>query len=192
MEKIVIEHLSKKYGEKKVLEDLNLVLEAGKTYTMAGSSGCGKTTFLRILMGLEKADSGTITGVPGKISAVFQENRLSESFSALDNVMLVMNSENKKETAAELLHALGLTDNLTKPVKTFSGGMKRRVALARALAADYDLLILDEPFTGLDAQNRELAIKVIEEYTKNKTVLLVSHDIIDSDMQKSLPSRLFV
>lgn len=192
MEKIVIEHLSKKYGEKKVLEDLNLVLEAGKTYTMAGPSGCGKTTFLRILMGLEKADSGTITGVPGKISAVFQENRLSESFSALDNVMLVMNSENKKETAAELLHALGLTDNLTKPVKTFSGGMKRRVALARALAADYDLLILDEPFTGLDAQNRELAIKVIEEYTKNKTVLLVSHDIIDSDMQKSLPSRLFV
>ena len=183
MEKIVIEHLSKKYGEKKVLEDLNLVLEAGKTYTMAGPSGCGKTTFLRILMGLEKADSGTITGVPGKISAVFQENRLSESFSALDNVMLVMNSENKKETAAELLHALGLTDNLTKPVKTFSGGMKRRVALARALAADYDLLILDEPFTGLDAQNRELAIKVIEEYTKNKTVLLVSHDIIDSDMQ---------
>lgn len=192
MEKIVIEHLSKKYGEKKVLEDLNLVLEAGKTYAMAGPSGCGKTTFLRILMGLEKADSGTITGVPGKISAVFQENRLSESFSALDNVMLVMNSENKKETAAELLHALGLTDNLTKPVKTFSGGMKRRVALARALAADYDLLILDEPFTGLDAQNRELAIKVIEEYTKNKTVLLVSHDIIDSDMQKSLPSRLFV
>ena len=192
MEKIVIEHLSKKYGEKKVLEDLNLVLEAGKTYTMAGPSGCGKTTFLRILMGLEKADSGTITGVPGKISAVFQENRLSESFSALDNVMLVMNSENKKETAAELLHALGLTDNLTKPVKSFSGGMKRRVALARALAADYDLLILDEPFTGLDAQNRELAIKVIEEYTKNKTVLLVSHDIIDSDMQKSLPSRLFV
>ena len=192
MEKIVIEHLSKKYGEKKVLEDLNLVLEAGKTYTMAGPSGCGKTTFLRILMGLEKADSGTITGVPGKISAVFQENRLSESFSALDNVMLVMNSENKKETAAELLHALGLTDNLTKSVKTFSGGMKRRVALARALAADYDLLILDEPFTGLDAQNRELAIKVIEEYTKNKTVLLVSHDIIDSDMQKSLPSRLFV
>ena len=192
MEKIVIEHLSKKYGEKKVLEDLNLVLEAGKTYTMAGPSGCGKTTFLRILMGLEKADSGTITGVPGKISAVFQENRLSESFSALDNVMLVMNSENKKETAAELLHALGLTDNLTKPVKTFSGGMKRRVALSRALAADYDLLILDEPFTGLDAQNRELAIKVIEEYTKNKTVLLVSHDIIDSDMQKSLPSRLFV
>ena len=192
MEKIVIEHLSKKYGEKKVLEDLNLVLEAGKTYTMAGPSGCGKTTFLRILMGLEKADSGTITGVPGKISAGFQENRLSESFSALDNVMLVMNSENKKETAAELLHALGLTDNLTKPVKTFSGGMKRRVALARALAADYDLLILDEPFTGLDAQNRELAIKVIEEYTKNKTVLLVSHDIIDSDMQKSLPSRLFV
>ena len=192
MEKIVIEHLSKKYGEKKVLEDLNLVLEAGKTYTMAGPSGCGKTTFLRILMGLEKADSGTITGVPGKISAVFQENRLSESFSALDNVMLVMNSENKKETAAELLHALGLTDNLTKPVKTFSGGMKRRVALARALAADYDLLILDEPFTGLDAQNRELAIKVIEEYTKNRTVLLVSHDIIDSDMQKSLPSRLFV
>lgn len=192
MEKIVIEHLSKKYGEKKVLEDLNLVLEAGKTYTMAGPSGCGKTTFLRILMGLEKADSGTISGVPAKISAVFQENRLSESFSALDNVMLVMNSENKKETAAELLHALGLTDNLTKPVKTFSGGMKRRVALARALAADYDLLILDEPFTGLDAQNRELAIKVIEEYTKNKTVLLVSHDIIDSDMQKSLPSRLFV
>ena len=192
MEKIVIEHLSKKYGEKKVLEDLNLVLEAGKTYTMAGPSGCGKTTFLRILMGLEKADSGTITGVPGKISAVFQENRLSESFSALDNVMLVMNSENKKETAAELLHALGLTDNLTKPVKTFSGGMKRRVALARALAADYDLLILDEPFTGLDAQNRELAIKVIEEYTKNRTVLLVSHDIIDSDMPKSLPSRLFV
>lgn len=192
MEKIVIEHLSKKYGEKKVLEDLNLVLEAGKTYTMAGPSGCGKTTFLRILMGLEKADSGTISGVPAKISAVFQENRLSESFSAFDNVMLVMNSENKKETAAELLHALGLTDNLTKPVKTFSGGMKRRVALARALAADYDLLILDEPFTGLDAQNRELAIKVIEEYTKNKTVLLVSHDIIDSDMQKSLPSRLFV
>lgn len=192
MEKIVIEHLSKKYGEKKVLEDLNLVLEAGKTYTMEGPSGCGKTTFLRILMGLEKADSGTISGVPAKISAVFQENRLSESFSALDNVMLVMNSENKKETAAELLHALGLTDNLTKPVKTFSGGMKRRVALARALAADYDLLILDEPFTGLDAQNRELAIKVIEEYTKNKTVLLVSHDIIDSDMRKSLPSRLFV
>ena len=116
-----------------------------------GESGVGKTTLLRLLMGLEKADSGIITGFD-KVSAVFQENRLIEHLNAVENTALVIKDRNAGKCAYEQLLQLLPKEALLKPVREYSGGMKRRVALVRAMAADSEIVLLDEPFTGLDSQ----------------------------------------
>ena len=116
---------------------------------LMGPSGIGKTTLLLLLLGLVSPDSGEITGLPEKVSVIFQEDRLCEDFSALSNVAMVL-PRGGEETASALLKALGLEEAMRQPVHTLSGGMKRRVAIARGLAADSPLLLMDEPFKGLD------------------------------------------
>ncbi len=141
-----------------------------------GPCGCGKTTLLNLLMGLIKPDHGSIRMPSGwKISAVFQENRLLDQMTAAANVALV--SRVKREEIEQLLLRLGIDEeSLGHPVSTFSGGMKRRVALARALLADFDVLFLDEPYKGLDVETRKNVMEIVGEYTQGKTVLLVTHD----------------
>jgi len=141
-----------------------------------GSSGCGKTTLLNILLGFESPDNGTISGIPDNISAVFQENRLCEDFSALSNVRAVLKSKREQQKAISILNAFNLGDSINKPIKNLSGGMKRRVAIARALVAESDLLILDEPFKGLDDYTKTQVMQCLAEHLKNKTVILVTHD----------------
>lgn len=177
---IRIEKLCKSYDGKPVLEGLSLHLEKGQRYALMGASGSGKTTLLNLLMALETPDSGLIRMEPGlRISAVFQENRLLEMMTAEANIRLVAPEAGEK--ARELLLSLGIEpDSLPQPVKTFSGGMKRRVAIARALLADYDLLLLDEPYKGLDEDTRQQVIDTVKRMTEGKTVLMVTHDLEDT------------
>lgn len=178
---IRIEHLCKAYDGKPVLRDFSLTMESGEHLCLMGPSGCGKTTLLRLLMALERPDGGRITGLDGlRMSAVFQEDRLLEQLTAAENVRFVCGGL-PVETETLLLR-LGLEkESLSRSVREFSGGMKRRVAIARALLADFDVLFLDEPYKGLDAETKKAVQGAVGEYTRNKTVVLVTHDPAESE-----------
>lgn len=171
---IVITKLNKAYGEKQVLRDFSARFPQGETTVIMGPSGCGKTTLLSILMGFLAPDSGEITGLPEIISAVFQEDRLCEDFSALSNVSMVLGK--KSPEPERILGLLGLGEELKTPVRALSGGMKRRVAIARALCHGGSLLILDEPFKGLDGETRKTVMEVVRRETQGRTVIAVTHD----------------
>ncbi len=173
---IRIEKLCKSYGENRVLSDFSAVFPEGKTSCVMGASGCGKTTLLRILLGLEKPDSGEILGLPDPISAVFQEDRLAEPFSAVANLSLVTGKRISRDILRAHLSALGLSDSLDKPVRELSGGMRRRVAIARAVLYDAPLVLLDEPFKGLDGETKKTVMDYVRESCAGKTVILVTHD----------------
>lgn len=175
---IKIENVSKSYGEKKVLRNLSLFIPHGSVTAIKGSSGCGKTTLLRLICGLEKADAGNIIGVSKKdVSALFQEDRLFPWLTALENVEAVIKDKKKKPLAAQILSDLGLGDkkDLSAFPSELSGGMMRRVAIARALAYKSKVLILDEALRGLDEKNFENAVDVIERYRDERTVISVTH-----------------
>lgn len=176
---IELKNVSKFYGEKKVLSGINLSLREDERICVMGQSGVGKTTLLRILARLEKSYSGEAINTFGSISVVFQEDRLCEELSALTNVMLV--SSDKKRAKA-LLKSLGLSDSIDKLVCELSGGMKRRVAIARALSCDFDLLLLDEPFRGLDEETKKRVCSVINQNTKNKALVLITHESEDAEL----------
>ena len=177
MNGISVNHLMKTYGEQVVLNDVSFNVTDEKITCIMAPSGVGKTTLLRILLGLEQPDSGTVS-VPANCrwAAVFQEDRLLEHLDAMENLRFVLGSDLNQTTAKELLEDLGLTELDGKPVRDYSGGMKRRLALARALLAPSDALALDEPFTGLDEENRARAIACIRKQTEGKPVLLVTHN----------------
>ena len=172
---IRIENLRKAYGENTVLQSFNAAFPEGETGVLMGASGNGKTTLLRLVLGLEVPDAGTISGVPKRCAAVFQEDRLCPQLSALGNVVLAAGRKKTGE-ARETLCALGLGESLDVPASELSGGMRRRVALARALCTEYDLLVLDEPFKGLDSENRAAAMETVRRRAAGKTILLATHD----------------
>ena len=173
---IVIEDLTKSYGDKLALPPFSARVEAGEIVCLLGQSGCGKTTLLRLLLGLEPATGGTVTGLPDRISAVFQEDRLCPAFSAVTNVSLALGRQASREEIVSLLTELGLGDALTKRVRELSGGMQRRVAIARSLLASADLFVMDEPFKGLDEETRQRVMDTVLAHTKGKTLLVVTHD----------------
>lgn len=177
---LVLEHISKAYGEKTVLKDFSHTFPVGKRTCIMGPSGCGKTTLLRIILGLETPDGGTMSGRPERVSAVFQENRLFEDFSALSNLAAVCH-HGDKQVMADHLTELGLGDSLHKPVRTLSGGMKRRVAIARSVLAPGELVILDEPFTGLDKDTKEVVLTYLKHHTQGRTLIIVTHDPAERD-----------
>ena len=174
MSDIILKNISKAYDGKQVLNHFSLTLPEGKRTCIMGPSGCGKTTLLNILCGLQKADEGKIRNLPGKISVVFQENRLCEQFTALENVRMV--APEKTETAKDILARLGLVNDLYQKAASLSGGMKRRVAIARALCFDAPLVVMDEPFKGLDEETKEAVMETVMQMTKGKTVLIITHD----------------
>lgn len=175
MEYIVIEDLCKSYGTHEVLRNFSAKIPVGRITALKAPSGKGKTTLIRILMGLEKADSGRIFGMEAlRISAVFQEDRLCENLSVYANLRLV--SDRSEEEIRSALHALRLSHSVRQKAAELSGGMKRRVAILRALLADYDMLFLDEPLSGLDKELKDRVIAYILEQTKGKTLLLITHN----------------
>lgn len=176
---IHVEHLYKSYDGVPVLRDVTFTAGSGVTCVMAPSGG-GKTTLLRILLGLETADSGTAAGTNCRWAAVFQEDRLLQHLDAAGNLRFALGKQYDAARAAGMLAELGLGDVGGKAVRDFSGGMGRRLALGRALLAESDALALDEPFAGLDGETRRRAREVLRRHAGEKPVLLVTHDEADA------------
>lgn len=173
---LVVRDLGKAFGDLQVLRGVDLTFGDSGIYCLMGASGTGKTTFLRILMGLEKADCGVIEGVEGKrFSAVFQEDRLCEDRTPVENVMMVAERFLTREGAKRELCRILPEESIGRPVYTLSGGMKRRTAVCRALLASFDILLMDEPFTGLDEDTRAQVIRYVREKTQGKLVILSTH-----------------
>ena len=175
MRDIILRNVSRSFDGKPVLRNVSLLFPAGEICCVRGRSGIGKTTLLRIIAGLLSPDEGTVEGVPDKIAFVFQEDRLCEDFSALSNIRMVTKNRTKEEVLQHL-EELELRGEASLAVREFSGGMRRRVALARAICADADLLLLDEPFKGLDPELRIRVIDYVKRHTEGKTVICVTHE----------------
>lgn len=168
---INMSNVSFSYGEKRVLDNFNLSVKQGEKVCLFGESGSGKTTVLRLIASLETADSGQII-IGGKLSVVFQEDRLLPFKTVIENIAAVNGDTDKCE---ELLKAFSLYEYKDKYPRSLSGGMKRRIAIIRALSRDFDVLILDEAFNGIDRENIEKIVQIINENTKDKTLIMVSH-----------------
>ena len=164
----------KAYGEKRVVRDFDLTAEPGESVILMGKSGCGKTTLLHLAAGLRRPDAGTITGVPERIAMVFQEDRLCGEFSPVWNIRLAVNRPESEIRAH--LEELGLTAEADCPAETLSGGMKRRVAVARAVLYGGDLLLLDEAFRGLDRATLRQTTAYVRRHCAGKTILCATHD----------------
>ena len=177
---IIFKNIYRSFGENSVLEDLTFSLDGG-IHALIGKSGTGKTTALRIIAGLSEPDRGTCTA-DAPISVSFQEDRLLPWYSAKKNVSLVSDSQ----TAELILSQLGLRDDIDKKPDELSGGMKKRVSLARALAADAKTVLLDEPFAGLDDETAHMALDVIRRHSEGKTVLISTHNTALAEKMDSI------
>ena len=178
---LIVSHITKAYGEKTVLEDLSLTFESGGRYRICGPSGRGKTTLLRLILGLEKPQSGTITGVPDRKAAVFQEDRLCRNLTVMGNLRMVLGRKIPERTILDTLTELGIQQAASLPAAQLSGGMARRAALARAILTDPELLVLDEPFTGLDEEAADRCRGALLSHSPGATILLVTHHPEDGD-----------
>ena len=178
---INLNNISFAYDKKPIFENFSLNINDGDRICLFGESGLGKTTLLRLILGLEKAQSGEIND-DQKFSVVFQEDRLLPFLTILENITLL-----GADTKTSLYHlkALGISDAANKKPHELSGGMKRRAAIARALSVDFDTIILDEPFAGLDENNIALCAEHILKHTENKTVILVSHSKLEAEFLKT-------
>lgn len=184
MKKIRVLGVTKRYGSKTVLDNVSFEIERNAVFCLMGPSGCGKTTLVRIMTGLEKADKGRIKGINAdRIAFVFQEDRLIDHLSALSNAILPLGKNEKSIKAGmKALALLGLKGEEKKPAQKLSGGMARRVAIARAMLADADIVFMDEPFKGLDRENREKAIGFVKKYAEGKTLIVVTHSPTEAQL----------
>ena len=182
---IEIKNVSKTYrGESApVLDDINVTLEAGEFVCLLGASGCGKTTLLNLVSGLDKSSAGSIE-TNGKVSVIFQESALFPWLTAGRNIELALRAAGvakaeRKERARELLRLVHLDQAYDKRPHELSGGMKQRVAIARALAQDAKILLMDEPFAALDAITRDFLHEEISTVWKERglTIVFVTHNV---------------
>ena len=176
----------KKYGEQIIFRDFSCKLDFMKhsIYRIEGESGMGKTSLMRILSSLESLDRGEFSIVLGEAarggnalrsSWMFQENRLLEKLSAMDNLALIPSSYTLNEKA-EFFSQLLSGENKNKRVSDFSGGMKRRLCFLRAMLTDFDILFLDEPFTGLDEENQLKLEHFFLEHIGKRAMVCASHE----------------
>ena len=178
---IAFENVSFAYPDKPVLTRFSYALPDTGAVCLTGPSGCGKTTLLRLLAGLEIQTEGTVRGVPQRLSVVFQEDRLLPWATVEENVSLVLDTPDAAEIAAGWLDTVGLGEVRDQLPHALSGGMQRRVALARAFAADGDLWLLDEPFTGLDRALAQSMAAIVHKAAQQKPVVLVTHTREEAD-----------
>lgn len=173
---IEIRNLSVKLGDKQIFKDYNASLPDTGIVLISGESGIGKTTLLRVLCGLQKPDSGSVTGLSGRrISVVFQEQRLLDHLTASENVAIV--SDKKKAEA--LLERVNMSPEAAHKAGSLSGGQKQRVSIARAFAFSDDVVLLDEPFTGLDELNKLRVAKLIR---SARLAIVVTHEATDEEL----------
>ena len=186
---LVINGVSKQYGGRTILNDINLHIPSGQFVAVVGRSGCGKSTLLRLLAGLETTSSGELLAGSTPLSAsrddtrlMFQDARLLPWKSVIDNVGLGLRGKSWRKAALEALDAVGLADRASEWPAALSGGQKQRVALARALIHRPGLLLLDEPLGALDALTRIEMQDLIESLWQQHhfTVLLVTHDVSEA------------
>jgi sulfonate transport system ATP-binding protein len=173
--------LVRAFGERRVLDSLDLDIRAGEFVVLLGHSGCGKSTLLRILAGLDTEIDGSVT-VPRRHAVAFQAPRLMPWKRVWRNVVLGLAGRPDRQLAARYLDEVGLAERANVWPKTLSGGEAQRVSLARALVREPDLLLLDEPFGALDALTRTTAQRLVAElWAKHGcAVLLVTHDVEES------------
>lgn len=173
--------ICKSYGDKTVFKGFSAEMKNGGFTWITGESGSGKTTLLRIIAGLEDY-SGEITDIPGKrISMVFQEDRLFEELSAVENCLLV--SERSAAEIVKMLTETGLSKtDILKRTSELSGGMKRRTSVVRALCAPFDILLMDEPFKGLDNESIKKTAELVKKISGGKTAAAVTHHSSDREL----------
>lgn len=189
MDNICFEAVGKAYNGVPVLQNFNACIEAGERVAVTGPSGVGKTTMARLLLGLEKPDAGRIECGGARFACAFQEDRLCEGFTAVQNVGLVL-PRGHGANIEEALAQVGLEKGeWHKPVGQLSGGQRSRVALVRALLAPADVVVLDEAFKGLDEASRHLAYAFVENQAGGRVLLLVTHDMQEA---KTLCNRFIV
>ena len=188
---LLVKNLSKQFGDKTVLEDINFSMQSGEFVTFVGSSGCGKSTLLRLIAGLDHPSSGTVhvdgstvQGPGPDRGMVFQKYSLYPWLNAADNVsfgmrLQGMTSHDVRDRTAYFLEVVGLQDAARKLPRELSGGMQQRVAIARTLATNPKVLLLDEPFGALDLQIREAMQDFLLQLWQRTglTVLLITHDV---------------
>ena len=200
---IILREVSKSYDGRTVLDGVSESIAGGEICALMGPSGAGKTTLLRLIAGLELPDAGEILlreeenappaapGTPGRggrrkvqarIGFMFQEDRLLEYMDAGANIRFV-NPACSEDTINRILGELGLGgQDRRRPVREFSGGMKRRAALARTLLSETDILLLDEPFKGLDEDTAELAIRCLLRARRGRTVIFSTHSLQEAEL----------
>ena len=166
-----LKNVSLSYGDLRVLRDVSLRLAHGKRIAVMGSSGCGKTSLLRVIAGLQSPDSGTVERTV---------QRLLPWLTAEENVRLVLPDAHHGDDSAAWLSRFGLSDAADKLPAELSGGMRQLVSLARALVCAPDLLLLDEPFKALDAAAKQNAITAVSAGA-DAAIILVTHDIHEAE-----------
>ena len=176
---IVAKNLSFAREDKTIFENVNVAFPDRGIFCICGPSGCGKTTLLRLICGLEKPTAGTIT-VPSSVSVVFQEDALLPWKTVRENVLLPLDEENA-DRATDALAMVDLSDAQALYPDQLSGGMARRVALARALAFNGDVLILDEPFNGLDPTLWQYICENIRVQYADRLIILVTHHLTEAE-----------
>ena len=188
---IRIESLTKKFADNMLFDGINLEIKSGGITAFIGGSGCGKTTLLRLISGLDKDYSGSITGVPERISFLFQEDRLLPWCNVKENTAFalkdVMSKEQLEAAVSDIIKSVQLDGHENKRPSELSGGMQRRVAMARAFSYPANLLLMDEPFKGFDLKlNLELISLFLKLYEgSGKTVIIVAHE---TDLLERLPN----
>lgn len=199
---IQIDHISFSYPDKTIFHDFSMEIGQGERICLMGPSGTGKTTLLSLLTGHLQAESGSITCIGTcSISMVFQEDRLCKRASAVQNILLgccrgmmpqmsfeMRQEENdrfsqiaKRDRVICHLDRVDLAQAADLPAEKLSGGMKRRVCLVRAMLSQSNLVILDEPFTGMDSAHKRQVIDYIDQSLCGRALLMVSHERQDAD-----------
>jgi len=187
---VVVSNLSRAYGDRVIIRNLSLRIERGEFVALLGESGCGKTTLLRALAGLDPIQGGRIVA-PRRPAVVFQEHRLLPWDTLSRNVSLGLTAPDARTRVADALAEVGLGERLNDWPRNLSGGQAQRVALARALVQEPELLLLDEPFAALDALTRIRMHDLVRELVAKHRpgVLLVTHDV---DEAIALADRILV
>ena len=187
---INLQNVTVSYGSHFVLKDFSLIISKGEHIAIMGESGSGKTTLLKLISKQLSPQKGTVSVNTPHISYMFQEPRLLPWLNILDNVNLVLgDSKESLPEAVKWLRKVGLGNDVEKLPHMLSGGMRQRAALARALAYNGDLLLLDEPLASLDKESADELLTLIKEQTKEKTVIFVTHN---SEHAKKFADTIYV
>lgn len=188
---IKLENISKSYNNKNVFVNFSYCFSKGAVYVLSGPSGCGKTTLLRLIAGLEKPDNGDIYVQSKKTSMVFQEDRLISQISVVDNIKCVL-PNNEWKNIDKYLKDVDLYESAHDLAQNLSGGMKRRLAVVRSVAYGGDIVLMDEPFKGLDIKLKTKVMDFVfaQSCRQNNTVLIITHEREEIDYMKNTGANI--